>query len=173
MRTFQRISRLIRPAVAMPVLAALALAGLMVLSLGCGGETERPAASAPSINPRLPDVPVPAGFKFKGDQSSDRVVGGFRAVEHVYEGDSPLRQIAEFYRRQMPTHGWTQKEETFSGGRQRFMFTKGGDTCNISIWDDWGTKVMIKVLTLGTKSAEPLPPPSSPPPAPAKKRTGK
>ena len=155
MRTFQRVSRYLRPAVGLPILAGLALAGLLVLVLGCGPQKEPAAASAPSLNPRLADVPVPAGFKFKANQSSDRTTGEIRIVRHQYEGDATLRQVAEFYKREMPGLGWTLKEENLTGGRQRLLFEKSNETCHISVWDDWGTKLFIQVYPKGARTAEP------------------
>jgi hypothetical protein len=152
---------LIRPAVALPVLAALALAGLMVMALGCGPTKEPPAAAAPAINPRLPDVPVPFGFKFNTEDSYDRVTGGFRSVKHVYEGNAALRQISEFYRQQMPAFGWTQKEENFGSGTQRFVFEKANDVCYVSIWDDWGMKLLIQVMPKGARPSEAPPNPAA------------
>ena len=149
MRTFQRIARLIRPAIGLPLLSGLALAGLILMALGCGAEREPAAASAPALAPRVADVPVPAKFKFKPDESSDRSVGTLRFVCHLYEGGTPIRQVAEFYRREMPSSGWTQTEESLHQGRQRFIFTKGKETCYISIWDDWGTKLLIQVFPTG------------------------
>ena len=153
MRTFQRISRLIRPAIGLPVLAALAILGLMVMAMGCGEKREVAATTAPAVNPRLKDVPVPAGFKFKTDQSSDRAVGGFRFVRHLYEGGATVRQVSEFYRRNMPVLGWRSLEASLVSGRQRLLFDKGNDTCHISVWDDWGTKVLIQVLPRSTRPA--------------------
>jgi len=167
MRTFQRISRLIRPAVALPVLAGLALAGLLVLALGCGEERQPPASTASAMSPRLPDVPVPAGFKFKPDKSGDRISGGLRVVEHLYEGDEPLRRVSEFYRTMMPPIGWTQKEETLNAGRQRFQFEKGNEVCYVSVYDDWGTKVLIQVFPKGTRPFEPAPAGGGPAAVPA------
>lgn len=155
MRTFQRISRLIRPAIGLPVLAALAILGLMVMAMGCGEKREVAATTAPAVNPRLRDVPVPAGFKFKTDQSSDRAVGGFRFVRHMYEGGATVRQVSDFYRRNMPLLGWRTLEESFVSGRRRLLFDKGNDTCHISVWDDWGTKVLIQVLPRSTRRARP------------------
>ena len=156
MRTFQRIARLIRPAIGLPVLAALALVGLVVLALGCGGEGERGAAApAPALVPPGADLPVPANFKFDDQESKDRKAGELRFVQHLYKGGAPVRQVAEFYRRQMPAAGWTLVEESFSSGRQRFQFEKGRDSCHISIWDDWGTKLLIQVFPAGGKPLEP------------------
>jgi len=163
MRTFQRVSRFIRPSVAMPMLALLALGGLTVLVLGCGQTRENPAAAAPAINPKLPDVPVPFGFKFDTGKSYDKVTSGFRDVKHLYEGDTPVPQVAEFYRLHMPQYGWTLKEESFVGARQRFTFQKAAESCYVSVWDDWGTKVLVQVLTgTATPPAATLAPPKAP-----------
>lgn len=153
MRTFQRVSRLIRPAIGLPVLSALAIFGLLVIALGCGETRETAATSAPAVNPRLPDVPVPAGFKFMSDRSNARIVGQFRYVNHFYEGGSTVRQVTDFYRRSMPTVGWKSAEETLVSGRQRLRFEKDNDTCYISVYDDWGTKLLIQVLPRGGRAS--------------------
>jgi hypothetical protein len=155
MRTYQRIARLVCPAVGLPALAALAIVGMLVLALGCGPDREPAASTTPSVNPRLPDVPVPAGFKFRPDDSMDRMVGGFRYIRHMYEGGAKVRQVSDFYRRGMPQLGWAKVEENFSSGRQRLIFEKGNDTCHLSVWDDWGTKVMIQVMPKGARPATP------------------
>ncbi|MBM4019520.1 MAG: hypothetical protein FJ288_14580 [Planctomycetes bacterium] len=165
MQAFQRIARIIRPAIALPVLAALGLAGLMVLSLGCGPNKDMAAATAPAINPRLPDVPVPFGFKFNTGDSYDRVSGEYRSVKHLYEGSAPLRQVTEFYRQQMPAFGWTLREENFGNGTQRFVFSKGADVCYVSIWDSWGMKVLIQVMPVGVRPTEPAGRTAAPKPA--------
>ncbi len=156
MRTFQRIARLIGPAVGLPLLAGLGLAGLVLMALGCGEEAARPAAAAPAVNPRLPDVPVPAGFKFQADQSTERRVRGFRFVRHYYKGKASVREVTQFYRDIMPRAGWRSVEESLVSGRRRLLFEKGNETCHISIWDDWGTRLLIQVLPSGGRpSANP------------------
>jgi len=153
MRTFQRVARLIRPAIGLPVLVALALLGLMWVALGCNEERGRAAAAAPAVNPRLPDVPIPAGFAFQADQSTERRARGFRFVRHYYKGGTTIRQVAEFYRSVMPRVGWRAIEESLVSGRQRMMYEKGNDTCHISIWDDWGTRLLIQVMPSGGRPA--------------------
>lgn len=161
MRTFQRIARLIRPAVAVPVMVVLALVGILVLALGCGGEDREPAATvSPTIRPRLRDVPVPAGFKFIANKSSDRMVDGLRFVEHMYGGDATVRSVSDWYRRGMPTLGWKLLEERFEKSRQRFFYEKGNENCYISVYDDWGTKIFIRIAPISARPAEPRPAPS-------------
>jgi len=153
MRTFQRIARLIRPAVGLPVLAGLAIVGLLVVALGCNEDGGRAATAAPAVNPRLPDVPVPAGFSFDAGRSKERRARGFRFVEHHYKGDATVRQVTDFYRDIMPRVGWNMVEETFVSGRQRMLFEKGNDNCHVSIWEDWGTRLMIQVMPSGGRPA--------------------
>jgi hypothetical protein len=168
MRTFQRIARLIRPAIGLPVLAGLAIFGLMVMALGCNEDTGRAATAAPAVNPRLPDVPVPAGFSFDADRSKERMARGFRFVEHHYKGKATVRQVAGFYRDIMPRAGWKPLEENLVSGRQRLLFEKGNDTCHVSIWDDWGTRLLIQVLPSGGRPAvNPAAPSTEPMPNPA------
>jgi hypothetical protein len=164
MRTFQRIARLIRPAVGLPVLVGLAFLGLMVMALGCNEERGRAATAAPAVNPRLPDVPVPADFVFDADRSKERRARGFRFVEHHYKGDATVRQVTNFYREIMPRVGWKMIEENFIAGRQRMLFEKGNDSCHVSIWEDWGTRLLIQVMPSGGRpSANPAAPSSDEP----------
>jgi hypothetical protein len=155
MRTFQRVSRLIRPAIALPILAGLGLVGLLVLSQGCG-----PAKTFPMdttfVNPGLSDVPVPTGTKFNMNESYQRLAGGARNVRHYYDADWPLREVSAFYRKHMPEFGWAMKEDNLSNGTQRFVFSKGGDICYVSLWDSWGVKLLIQVMPTGLRSTEPV-----------------
>jgi len=158
MRTFQRASRLIRPAVGLPVLMGLAIVGVMVLALGCG--------SHDTISPEfiVADVPAPAGFKFNQGQSAERISGQFRFIRHLYEGSAPIRETADFYRTSMPQAGWTLVDQTLTSGRQRFLFDKGNESCHISIYDDWGTKVLIQILPKASRPTTPDRPAAAPAP---------
>ncbi len=145
MRTFQRIARLIRPAVALPTLAALALAGMVVLGLGCGGP-ERRENPPPHL---MRDVPVPAGFQFVPKESTDRSTAGVRLISHLYKGQAPVRETADFYARAMPARGWTLRDRTFNRGKERLVFEKGRETAYVTLWDDWGAKLMVQVYPQG------------------------
>ena len=110
---------------------------------------------------------MPFGFHFDVNQSSRPRRRHDPAAEHLYSGDASLAQVAAFYRLHMGSYGWTLKEENLSGGRQRFTYEKGPDNCYISIWDDWGTKLLVKVMAKGTGPVEP--PSKTPPVRPAVK----
>jgi hypothetical protein len=144
-----------RPAIVLPVLAVLGLAGLMALSQGCGPQKTFPMDTT-FVNPGVPDVPVPTGTKFITNDSYQRLTEGYRSVRHFYEVDWPLRDVAAFYRKHMPEFGWTLKEDNLINGTQRFMFLKGSDICHISIWDSWGVKLLIQVMPMGVKAPEPV-----------------
>ncbi len=153
MRTWQRIARLIRPAIGLPALAALALAGAVVLALGCNPEQQRLDEAGPAAGSHVADVPVPAGFRFNAKESYDRSTGGFRLVSHLYEGGAKVRDVTEFYRRAMPAAGWETVQESFEYGKQRMVFRKGEETAYVSVWDDWGTKVLIQIFPTGRTPA--------------------
>jgi hypothetical protein len=150
MRTFQRVSRLIRPAVGLPVLAGLALVGLLVMSLGCGINNH-----PTTLPPKFADIPIAPGFEIVPGRSTDTQIGPSRRISHVYKGDAKVPEVSEYYRRRMPDQGWTLVRESFVGGRQRFMFNKGNESCHVLIYDDWGTKVQVEVWPAGGKPVEP------------------
>ena len=141
MRTFQRVSRLLRPAIGLPVLAGLALLGLLVMSLGCNGN----GRGGEPIPPKFTDIPIPAGFELVSGKSTDTQTGPHRRISHMYKGDAKVPLVSEYYRRHMPELGWTLVRENYVSGRQRFMFNKGNETCHIIVYDDWGTKIQIEV----------------------------
>ena len=161
MRTFQRVSRILRPAIGLPVLAGLALVGLLVMSQGCDGDKR----GGETIPPKFTDIPIPAGFEIVPGKSNDTVMGGNRRISHMYKGDAEAPLVAEYYRRHMPELGWTLVRENLVSGRQRFMFNKGNESCHVMVYDDWGTKIQIEVWPAGGRAAE-TPPPTASPAAP-------
>jgi hypothetical protein len=164
MRTFQRVSRLIRPSIGLPVLAGLALVGLLVASLGCDGN----GRGERTLPPKWSDIPIAPGFEIVPGKSNDTTAGGNRRVSHVYKGDAKVPVVSEYYRRHMPELGWTLVRESFVGGRQRFMFNKANESCHIIVYDDWGTKVQIEVWPFGARTAETHPAPAAPAPGAAR-----
>jgi hypothetical protein len=125
---------------------------VFVVAMGCGGPH-----TTPGPDPRwiLQDIPAPAGFKYVVDQSNERkLADGRRVIRHMYEVKGGVQENADFYRNEMPHNGWVLAEETLQGGRQRFLFDKGNESCHISIYDDWGTKVLIQILPKGTRPTD-------------------
>jgi hypothetical protein len=146
-------SRAALPAVGTAALVALATAA------GCDWFNRRsePPTAPPPVS-RIPDVPVPVGFKFDAGQSNDRIGGDVRVVVHTYKGGLGSMNVAEtceWYRQSMPGNGWQKMEESFSDKCHRFLFVKGNENCWISIWDDWGTKILIQIFPKGAKPPEP------------------
>jgi hypothetical protein len=148
---------LIRPTIGLPVLMALALVAIFALAMGCGDNNRGPDTLGGTVLTPVADVPVPAGFKFKMDQSSERKSGTFRFIRHMYEGSASVRETTEFYRTSMPRNGWLLVDETLQNGRQRLLFDKGNESCHISIYDDWGTKVLIQILPKGSRPTDTKP----------------
>lgn len=141
------------------LVSAAALVGLGLAAAGCDGlgRKSKPPAAAPSVS-RIADVPVPQGFKFDVGQSNDRVTGSTRVVSHLYKGGIGAPNVAEttdFYRQMMPGSGWQKMEESFNDKVRRFIFAKGNENCYVSIWDSWGTKVLVQVYPKGAKPPEP------------------
>jgi hypothetical protein len=88
-------------------------------------------------------------MRFDAKASSEQRAGGVRFVEHLYRGPVPVRQVEAFYRREMPLAGWRTRQETFSEGRRRLVFDKDNETCYVSIWDEWGTRLLVQVFPKG------------------------
>jgi hypothetical protein len=51
----------------------------------------------------------------------------------------------------MKLAGWMPLEETLVQGRRRFIFEKAGETCHVSIWEHWGTKLLVQVFPTGAR----------------------
>jgi hypothetical protein len=144
-------------------LVPVAVAAVAALAAGCDWGNKRDDNPPPVVS-RIADVPVPYGFKLDAKASSDEAAGAVRRVSHLYKGGLGSLNLAEttdWYRQSMPAHGWQPAREEFKNATQRFVYDKGDETCYVSIWDDWGTKVLIQVFP---KGSQPLPTTSGPKP---------
>ena len=78
----------------------------------------------PRTEPFMPDVPVPAAFKFDPTPSTD--FSGADPKDKVnnyfYKGRAPHNTIVEFYRQQMPVDGWRLQQEVGAGGQKKLFF---------------------------------------------------
>jgi hypothetical protein len=127
-----------------------------LFAVGCNGDSKGPGGTlqtsesivlAPAAVLRISDMPVPDGFSFKSKESWDSSNRKVRRVGHVYTGGDAKEKVAEFYRTQLPSYGWTLDNDTFDRGTFRFDCSKNNERCRISIWRVlWTTKVMIQIF---------------------------
>ncbi|MBK9386689.1 MAG: hypothetical protein IPN34_17890 [Planctomycetes bacterium] len=91
-------------------LSAFALLGLAAASFGLGScnTAEKPELSITREQPE--GYPVPEGFEFIEGRSYSYRSGRFESATYVWSGRDELENVAEFYRRRMPDHGWTAME---------------------------------------------------------------
>ena len=140
-----------------------AVAVLAFLAAGCEWFGKRDDVPPPDTS-RIADVPVPYKFKLDIKQSTDETAGNVRKVSHLYKGglgSLNVHETTDWYRQAMPTRGWQPVREGLQDATERLVYEKGDETCYVSIWDDWGTKVLIQILPKGT---EPLPTTAGPQP---------
>lgn len=93
------------------VLSALAVsAGLSVLGAGCKSAQTADTITLPNplkVRPERPlaDVPVPAGFTYKGS-TSYVFTGNYRVAKLVYRGTPHVDDCVEFFKAQAPVSRW-------------------------------------------------------------------
>ncbi|HIN80997.1 MAG TPA: hypothetical protein EYN00_07975 [Planctomycetes bacterium] len=112
--------------------------GLLLFSIvGCQtmGTTSDPIEVVKGYQPD--DIPVPYAFEFDENRSwaylkfKDGPLP-VRSIELVYWGDRPVEEVQNWYREQMPIHGWTFQLEDQPGGL-RSRFTRGDEFAEILI----------------------------------------
>lgn len=81
------------------------------------------------------DIPVPYGFEF--DENASWAYLKFkesplpvRSIELVYWGDRPVEEVQNWYKEQMPIHGWTLELED-QPGDLRTRFTRGDEFAEV------------------------------------------
>lgn len=105
----------------------------------------------------IPDVPMPMGFVGVAKDSRATVDGGVRRVRHVYQGRGEVGEVIQFYRLQMPWHGWEVAGDAVSdpaGGTA--VYTNGVEKVWIHALKNW-TRLTITVVIDG-KDVEALEP---------------
>ncbi len=142
----------------------LLLAALACAAVGCtpssssnnsGGSSAAPSASPdlPALaNPTVPDVPVPAGFKWDQSKSQNSATPGVRVISHIYKGSSEKFAVARFYRKQMPISGWALRADTFDQGIVTLGFEKEAESCRVILSDSGifgGTEILVRLYPNG------------------------
>jgi len=125
---------------AMAGLAAAGLAGCERLGLSTssddpGAPPPREPLPVPMVEPPIPDVPVPVGFKLDNADSRNYGFEGARIIDHVYTGHEDKFLLKRFYEHYMASsYRWTQKmDRSPEGGVIQLDFQKGAEDCTVTI----------------------------------------
>lgn len=102
---------------------------------------------------RLPDVPVPEGFRFLEKESFtyERPTPiPLHFARHKYKGRARVEQVARFFRDEMPISGWALQADTENFGVRVLEFSKARRACKLSITrQGWYTLIVVLVITEG------------------------
>lgn len=137
---------------------ASALLTAMLLS-GCTSTELRTAPLTPSRTPLVQDVPVPMHFELVDRLSEDYAAPGWRLLRHSYFGRAAPHVVRQFYREQMPKHGWEFVSGRNVQGKYYLLFRKPGELGDVQIVQDsrdfqTGTLVTVVVKPAGTIAAK-------------------
>ncbi|MBI1337247.1 MAG: hypothetical protein GC164_09835 [Phycisphaera sp.] len=133
---------------------ALAAATLLALT-ACAGppawsddnqllEPQRDGVLVRTIPSPIPDAGMPVGFVVVRNKSRAYASSGVRYIEHTYQGQAGLGDVADFYRNSLPKDGWAivsqraQTDKAFGltatkGSEQiDLMLTKGSSV--VTVW---------------------------------------
>jgi hypothetical protein len=95
----------------------------------------------------IPDLPVPIGFDFEEDESTNVTPGTIRFLDHVYTGREDKFAVARFYLREMPRHDWTLEHDLFIRGDRSMDFTRPGEACRVRITGGGGlSRTRVRIL---------------------------
>ncbi|MGE4357752.1 MAG: hypothetical protein AB7E08_04285 [Candidatus Omnitrophota bacterium] len=128
----------------------------LIFLMGCASfpiqrtSPDKPLETAPLL--KFADVPVPQGFKLIADESfifqnEEGRVGLLR-----YTGSPTADQVVNFYREQMPQHGWFMLN-VVEYGRRVLNFEKEAESCIITV-EATATRTIISI-SLAPKSKKP------------------
>ncbi len=120
-----------------PTLILLVL-GSSLVSVGCVTVMPPTERLEVSTDRQYQDIPVPFEFEYDRQKSwaytrfEDKPLN-LRSCVLVYWGDSPVRQVREWYLDQMPKHDWVFEETMRKSQSQRMIFSKGSEIAKIDV----------------------------------------
>ncbi len=98
---------------------------------------------------RFSDIPIPAGFKIKPDESYSFQTDNFRAGLLKYTGSTNPEDVVQFFKEQMPRHNW-QLVNLIEYEKRVMNFEKQGQSCLITI--EGGVTRTAITLSISPKS---------------------
>jgi len=141
---------------------AWAVLGLATVLAGCqqpNAPEEPPPRLVPTMNPTIPDVPVPASFRFLERESRDLSSGGSRWITHYYEGSASPAAVVAFYEEQMPLSRWKLINRQTERGVRTLRFEKPHEGCEIRITPKGKVQRKVEVFVTIYPRGEQIPPP--------------
>jgi len=118
----------------------VAAAGMVAVAImvGCAGPRlgAKRQRLLPSPHPVVADIPVPTGFEIVDQASEDRPGDRQRYLRHRYRGKADKGIVKTFYQEEMPLVRWTLISDSEVDGRILMRFTKGTESCSVTVEDD-------------------------------------
>jgi hypothetical protein len=103
----------------------------------------------PSSHPIVADIPVPTGFELVDQAGEDRPGDRQRYLRHRYRGKADKGIVKTFYQEEMPLVRWTLISESEVDGRILMRFTKGTESCSVTVENDvrgFARRVIVEVI---------------------------
>lgn len=97
---------------------------------------------------KIPDVPMPIGFKADRNKSHWTWNGRARTVYHVYQGHAKQGDAVEFYQRTLPDYGWSLVDIQSVADSAVVRYTKGPEQLAITTSQGWG----VSTITIEIKA---------------------
>lgn len=122
------------------LIGTVILSGLSLMTFSC--RITNPATKTgskrlvetPSIKQyQAPDVPVPANFVHRPQDSYAYITGRVRTTAIRYIGSARTDDLLEFYRKQMSQFGWMEKMTLGVDSKRAIAFQKQNEKCEIYI----------------------------------------
>lgn len=112
---------------------AWGLAGLAAILAGCADKNAAPGAPPPAPqpvqHPLLENVPLPEDFALVRDRSAAQKTGATRVAKCEFRGKSEPVDVMAFYKRHMPSAGFTLQEEGLRDKEYYARFESATETC--------------------------------------------
>lgn len=97
---------------------------------------------------RFPDIPLPADLREDAGRTYVHQAPGLDIGRMVYSSKDTVRDLAQFFIRELPTHDWTMRSTTQAESSVELVFTKPGKRLDIRIKDGGMTRSNELVLHL-------------------------
>ncbi len=124
--------------------AAAVLAALLALALasaGCEGPPKEPNPG--QVKAVFEDVPAPEGLDYDEGYGHVAPSGKIRTYTQKYSGSRKLQDVADFYEKALPVHGW-KKVSGEGKDPVKLVFQKDPETCTVELTST-GHKVVATV----------------------------